>query len=303
MAANNSDSGAPTVGRVALVTGATSGIGRQVAIGLAARGATTVLIGRGEERTSRIAAEIARQTGNPSVESLPVADLALLSEMRHLADEVLRRYPQVHILVNNAAAFFAKREVTADGLERTFALNVMAPFVLTSLLTGRLRESAPARVVQVASRAHKGYEATLEDLQSSAGYRGFQVYGRSKLELILLTREFARRLQGSGVTVNAVHPGWVRSGFAKNSGGVFAFGLRSVGLLMGRSEWKGAQTPLFVAIDPSVAPISGEYFSNRRISRSSGPSRDMVTARRLFAVCAELSGVPELPDPASKLVT
>ncbi len=297
------ESGAPMVGRVALVTGATSGIGRQVAIGLATMGATTVLIGRGEERTSRIAAEIARQTGNPRVESLPVADLALRSEMRHVADEVLRRYPQVHVLVNNAAAFFAKREVTADGLERTFALNVLAPFVLTSLLAGRLQASAPARVVQVASRAHKGYEATLDDLQSSARYRGFQVYGRSKLELILLTREFARRLQGSGVTVNAVHPGWVHSGFAKNSGGVFALGLRCVGLFLGRSEWKGAQTPLFVATDPSIAHISGEYFSNRRISRSSGPSHDMVTARRLFSVCAELAGILELPDSVSKPVT
>jgi len=284
-------------GRVAVVTGATSGLGRHVAIGLAARGATTVIVGRGAERIARVAGEIRQETGSSQVEAVAVTDLAVRSEMRRVADDVLQRYSKVHVLVNNAGGFFARRETTADGLERTFALNVLAPFVLTSLLTPRLRASAPARVVQVASAAHQGYPASLEDLQSQGRYRGFQVYGRSKLELILLTREFARRLAGSGVTVNAVHPGFVHSGFGQNNGGGIAVTIRVLGALFGRSERKGADTPLFVATDPSLSEVTGQYFANRRVRPGSVPSNDVGAARRLFAECASLGQISELPDP------
>jgi retinol dehydrogenase 14 len=283
--------------RIAVVTGATSGIGRQVAIGLAAKGATTVVVGRGEERARQAAREISAETGNLRVESIAVVDLAVRAEMRRVAEEVLRRYPKVHILVNNAGGYIAKREVTSDGLERTFALNVLAPFVLTSLLAGRMKDSAPARVVDVASAAHQGRLARLDDLQSSAKYSGFEVYGRSKLELILLTREFSRRLQGTGVSVNAVHPGFVHSGFGQNNRGGVALAIRVLGALFGRSERRGADTPVFVASDPSVAEVTGQYFANRRVKRGSEPSNDLTAAHRLFSLCAEIGGIPELPEP------
>ena len=288
-------------GRVAVVTGGTSGIGREIVLGLSSLGATVVLVGRGADRTARAAEEIARATGNARVEPLPVSDLALKAEMLRVADETLHRHPVIHLLVNNAGAYFTRREVTADGLERTFALNVLAPFVLTSLLAPALKAGAPSRVVEVASAAHRGNTVDLDDLQSTAKYAGFEAYGRSKLELILLTREFARRLRGTEVTVNAVHPGFVRSGFAQNNGGGVAATIGVLGFLFGRSVRRGAATPLFAATDPSIASVTGEYFSGRRVAGDSPQSRDTAAARRLFSLCSGLAGIPELPEPIEQV--
>ena len=287
----------PLSSRVAIVTGATSGIGRQIAFGLARLGATTVVVGRGEERAARVARDISSATGNPHVDYVGVTDLAVRSEMARLAEECVERYARIHILVNNAGGYFARRDATPDGLERTFALNVLAPFVLTSKLGDRLRESAPARVVNVASAAHRGHSVPFNDLQSTTRYSGFAVYGRSKLELILLTREFSRRFAGTGVTVNAVHPGFVHSGFAKNNGGGIAIGMSILGTLFGRSVRRGAITPLFVATDRAIEGVTGEYFSNRKVTRGSDASRDPAAAQRLFTLCARLSGVNEPPLP------
>ncbi len=267
---------------VAIVTGATSGLGQEIARELAARGRAVVVVGRGADRADAVAKEIARLTGNARVESIGVADLSRPVEVRKLADEILARYPRVSLLVNNAGAIFRHREVTADGLERTFALNVLAPFLLTELLADRLRASAPARVVNVASAAHYRHRINFADLQSQQHYSGYAVYGTSKLELILLTREFARRFAGSGVTVNAVHPGFVASGFGQNNGGGFAFTVRIVGRLFGRSLARGADTPVFVATDPSVAAVSGEYFSDRVVHAGDPASRDTDAASTLF---------------------
>jgi NAD(P)-dependent dehydrogenase (short-subunit alcohol dehydrogenase family) len=279
-------------GRVAIVTGATSGIGREVALGLARLGATTVVVGRGADRASRAAAEIAQATGNPRVESLRVDDLAVISDTRALVAALLDRYSSVHILVNNAGAYFRRREVTPDGLERTFALNVLAPYILTNLLAPRLVASAPARVVNVASEAERSGRVDFDDLQFARKYAGFRAYGSSKLELLWLTREFARRLGGSGVTVNAVHPGYVRSGFGLNNGGGTAFVMRILGALFARSVPRGADVVLYAASAPELAAMTGGYYADRKPIPGTEDSRDNAKAGRLFEACARLSGLP-----------
>ena len=289
-------SGLPLSGRVAVVTGATSGIGREVALGLARQGATTVVVGRGEGRASAIAAEISRASGNPSVDSLRVDDLAVIAHARGLAGAVLERYPKVHILVNNAGGYFRRREVTTDGLERTFALNVLAPYVLTTLLSPRLTTSAPARVVNVASEAERSGRVDFDDLQSArTRYRGFRAYGSSKLELIWLTREFARRLGGTGVTVNAVHPGYVRSGFGLNNGGGTAAVMGFLSRLFARSVERGADTVIYAASAPELAAATGGYFYDRKPLAGTADSQDSAKAARLFGACAQLSGRPVTP--------
>jgi len=276
-------------GRVAVVTGATTGLGHEIALGLARRGATTVVVGRGSERSAAAAREIAATSGSTTVESVGVEDLALRREQRALCDELLRRYPRIDLLVNNAGGVFTRRELTADGLERTFALNVLAPFVLTARLADRLRESGPSRVVNISSGAHRGQRVDLADLQGERKFSGWSAYGRSKLELILLTREYARRFQGTGPTVNAVHPGFVRTGFARNNGGLTAAFVRLAAWIGGRSLVRGADTPLYVATDPSLANVTGEYFSDRAVRPGSPESRDPDIARRLFEACEALA--------------
>jgi NAD(P)-dependent dehydrogenase (short-subunit alcohol dehydrogenase family) len=288
----------PMAGRVAVVTGGTSGIGLEIVRGLAVRGARTVLVGRGGEPRVRAVAEAVRRTsGNPQVEGVAVADLATRAGWTSVAEELLTRLPAIHVLVNNAGAIFSRREVTADGIERTLALNVLAPLALTSLLQDRLRASAPARVVNVASAAHLGYNVELNDLQSAVHYRGYGAYGHSKLDLILLSRELALRFGGTGVTVNAVHPGFVRSGFGRNNRGGTGAAIRIAALLFGKSPRSGAKTPLRVACDPDVVHHSGEYFSGGHIAMGSAASRDLSSARRLYETCRALAGIPEIPLP------
>jgi NAD(P)-dependent dehydrogenase (short-subunit alcohol dehydrogenase family) len=279
-------------GRTSIVTGGTSGIGRALAERLAALGDTVVLVGRGRDRVARAAGEIAERTGNSRIGSVAVTDLALRSEMHRAADELLARYPSIQLLVNNAGAFYARRAVTSEGLERTFALNVLAPFVLTTRLFDRMRESQPARVVQIASEAHRAHHVDFDDLQGDREFRGFRQYGRSKLELLLLTREFGRRYAGTGVTVNAVHPGFIRSGFGLNNGGATAFGVRLAALLFGKSVKHGVEMPLFVATDPSVATVTGGYFSSGHEVRGSEASNDPAAAARLWQVCEQLAPAP-----------
>ena len=278
--------------RVAVVTGATSGLGFEIARRLAVAGFQVVVVGRGEERAAAAAAEIARGTGRADVGAIGVVDLARPGDVRGLATKLLARYPSIHVLVNNAGGLFTHRDVTPDGLERTFALNVLAPFLLTSLLGERLRASAPARVVNVASAAHYRQTVDFDNLQGERAFRGYRAYGRSKLELLLLTREFARRWAGTGVTVNAVHPGFVASGFGQNNGGGMAFGIRLAGFLFGRSVRRGAETPVWAATDPSLTTVTGEYFSNRHRSRGDPASRDGVAAGRLWDACTALLAGP-----------
>jgi retinol dehydrogenase 14 len=281
-AALNGDSGA------AVVTGATSGLGREIALEIAQRGLPVVVVGRGEDRARTAAADIAVATGNPHVTSLGVTDLARPSDVRRLATELLDRYPRISILVNNAGGFFRHRQVTPEGLERTFALNVMAPYLLTNLLAERLKASAPSRVVNIASAAHYRTRVPFNDLQFGRDYPGYRVYGTSKLELILLTREFGRRLAGTGITVNAVHPGFVNTKFGQNNGGATALTIRVLEALFGRSVRRGAETPVMVATDPALGAVTGAYFSDRQVRPGDPASQDPETARRLFEACAEL---------------
>ena len=204
-------------GRVCLITGATAGIGRAAAFQLARMGATLVLVGRSEERCANTVDAIKEQTGNPSVEYM-IADLSVQSEIRALAEEFQNRHGQLHVLLNNAGVINFPRRVSADGIEMTFALNHLGYFSLTLLLLDTLKASAPARIVNVSSDAHRGIEINLEDLEGRRRYGGFGAYSRSKLANVMFTYRLAPRLAGTGVTVNALHPGLVASNFLSNNG-------------------------------------------------------------------------------------
>lgn len=276
---------------VYVVTGGSSGIGRAVAAGLCARPGTVVVVGRDSVRTASAVSALRDRGGPAGVESL-VADLSRLAEVHRLADELLERFPQLDVLVNNAGAYFARREETEEGHERTWALNVLAPFLLIHRLAPRLGADAPARVVNVASAAHEGYHLDLEDLEGRHHYRGFRQYGRSKLALVLLSYEFAERLASARVTVNALHPGFVRTGFAQNNAGGIALGIRMAVRLFGIGPARGARTPLFLATSPEVASTTGAYFVRERAVRSSSPSYDRSTRARLWDECAKATGIP-----------
>ncbi len=276
-------------GRVAVVTGGASGLGWGIARALAARRATVVLVGRAESRSVAAAAEISAQTQNSEVYPLSVTDLAVRSEVSRVVTVLTERYPRIHLLVNNAGGYFHRREVTSEGLERTFALDVLAPFLLTARLLPRLLESAPSKVLMVASEAHRGNSVDFGNLQGDHGYRGYRAYGRSKLELILLAREFARRLHDFPVTVNAVHPGVVASGFGRNNGGVVGYATGLAMRLFGRSVSAAAEDVVFDATEPSLEKVTGEYLSHRQVRSGSAESRNMVVALRLYETCAELA--------------
>jgi NAD(P)-dependent dehydrogenase (short-subunit alcohol dehydrogenase family) len=278
-------------GRVCVVTGATSGIGFFTALALARAGGSVVLVGRDPARTSDALARIAAASANREVRAV-VADLLNQSEVRRLATEVRAQYPRIHVLVNNAGAVFSKRLVTADGLERTWALNVVAPFLLTHLLLPQLTEGAPARVVNVSSAAHVGARLDFDNLQGENGYRGYRAYSRSKLALILLTYEFARRLGETRVTANAVHPGLVASRLGQNNPGAAGRAWALLTFLFGIRPERGARTPTFVAVDPSVLGVTGKYFTRQHEAASSRASYDAAAGARLWDVLALQTEIP-----------
>jgi NAD(P)-dependent dehydrogenase (short-subunit alcohol dehydrogenase family) len=284
-------------GRVCLVTGATSGIGQATARALAGLGATVVVVGRNATRARAVAEEVSRATGNPAVESL-VADFSSLQQVRALADEVIGRYPRLHVLINNAGAVYTKRQLTADGLEMTFAVDHLAPFLLTNLLLDRLTASAPARIVIVSSDAHRNARIDFDDLGGARRYSAFRAYGQAKLANILFTYELARRLQGRGVTVNCLHPGVVATGFGHNNRGLISVGLRVLAPFVKKPE-QGAETVVYLASSPEVEGQSGLYFTNKRPAKTSAASYDQETARRLWDVSATLTGLA--PEAAGVL--
>ena len=273
------------VAEVAVVTGATSGLGREIALELAQKRFRVVVVGRGSDRAAAAAREITAATANPNIDPIGVEDLARMSDVRRLATTLVARYPRISVLVNNAGGVFRRREVTTEGLERTFALNVLAPLLLTELLAEPLKAGAPSRVVNLSSAAHYRQQVPFENLQFTSGYSGFTVYGTSKLELLLLTRELGRRWAGTGVTVNAVHPGFVASGFGQNNGGGYGFTIRVLSKLFGRSIRRGAETPVLVATDPSLSSVTGAYFSDRRVRPGDPASQDLASAHRLYDAC------------------
>jgi|SRR5215472_1714206 len=278
--------------KTCVITGATSGIGLAAAVALAARGAELALVGRdrarGEAALARVRAAVpgARAT-------MHYADLLRRSEVRRLGVELLATYPRIDVLVNNAGALFQRREVTEDGLERTFALNHMAYFRLTRFLQERLIASAPARVVSVASRAHRRATGLdFDDLNLELEYSGWTAYSRSKLANILFTRALARRLAGTGVTANCLHPGFVASRFGDNNRGVFRWSLGVGKRLFAISQARGAETVIYLASDPSVAATSGGYFADSKPATPTAAAHDDRAAERLWEISVKLMEAP-----------
>jgi len=276
---------AAMTGRTILITGGTGGIGRAAAIGLASMGARVGITGRDRARADRAAAEIAQQTGNPAIDVF-VADLSSQSEVRRMAGEVLGAYPRLDVLINNVGGFWAHRRVTADGLEHTFALNHLAPFLLTSLLLERLKASAPARIVTVSSGAQAMGTIDFDDLMGERHYSGSGAYNQSKLANVMFTYELARRLDGTGVTATALHPGLTNTAFSAEdpSMGLLVKVLRP---FMG-SPQRGADTAVYLASSPEAEGLSGLYFSKRKARKSNESSYDGVITRRLWDVSAAL---------------
>lgn len=276
------------IGRTVVVTGATSGIGRATAVGLARMGARVAITGRDRRRAEDAAGEI-RAAGGGGVDVF-VADLSSQAQVRRLAGEVLRCLPRIDVLVNNVGGYWNTRHVTADGLERTFALNHLAPFLLTGLLLDRLTQGAPARVVTVASGAQAMGRIDFDDLQGERSYSGSRAYDQSKLANVLFTYELARRLRGTGVTANALHPGVVSTSFgAEDPGRVQRLLVPFLRPFM-KSPARGAATSIHLASAPAVALVSGRYFAGSRARRSSARSYDEDVAARLWAVSADLVG-------------
>lgn len=277
-------------GKVCLVTGATTGIGKEIALGLAHRGATVAIVGRDPNKCEAAVSELRTRTGNQSIEVL-LADLSSQAEVRRLAAEVTKRYPQLHVLMNNAGAIFTRRYQTVDGLEMTFALNHLAPFLLTNLLLDTLKASGPARIITTSSAAHFGARIHFDDLQSERHYTAFGAYGQSKLANILFTRELAIRLTGTGLTANCFHPGVVASNFGRSNGGI-AGRMFALGQPFFISPEKGAETGIYLAASPTVASISGQYFARKQVARTSAAANDGAVARRLWDVSAMLVHLP-----------
>jgi NAD(P)-dependent dehydrogenase (short-subunit alcohol dehydrogenase family) len=276
-------------GRVCLVTGATSGIGKVTAQALAGMGATVIVIGRNQAKTQAVVDEIRQATGNSNLDLL-VADLSVQRQVRDLAAAVLARYPHIHVLINNAGAINRARSLSPDGIELTFAVNHLAYFLLTNLLLDRLKASAPARIVNVASDAHKKAKIPFDDLMSERHYRAFKVYGQTKLANILFTYELARRLKGTGVTANCLHPGLIATGFGHNDGGLLSLGLSLVSPFIKKSE-QGAETSIYLASSPQVEGVTGQYFQDKMPIKSSPASYDEQAGRRLWEVSAEMTGL------------
>jgi NAD(P)-dependent dehydrogenase (short-subunit alcohol dehydrogenase family) len=279
----------PMAGKTVLVTGGIGGIGRATAMGLAMMGVHLGITGRDRGRTEQAAAEIRAASGGQV--DMFVADLSSQSEVRRLADEVLQACPRLDVLVNNVGGYWNTRHVTADGLERTFALDYLAPFLLTNLLLDRLKQSAPARVVTVASNAHTTGRIDFDDLQSERSYSGSRAYSQSKLGNVLFTYELARRLQATSVTANALHPGVVSTSFgAEDPGGVQRLFVPFVRPFL-KTPVQGAATSILLASSPDLEQVSGRYFANSKPKRSSKASYDQTAAARLWQVSAELVGL------------
>jgi NAD(P)-dependent dehydrogenase (short-subunit alcohol dehydrogenase family) len=305
-------------GKTCLVTGATAGIGEATARELARRGATVIVVGRSRRRCEATIEAIRRETRNEAVHFL-TADLSAQAEVRRLACEFRERHDRLHVLVNNAGALFALRRESVDGIEMTLALNHLGYFLLTHLLLDTIKSSAPARIVNVSSEAHRDVKAfDFDDPQAKKRHRGlgaygqstpasvlytlflplkhpgFLQYGRSKLANLLFTCELARRLEGTGVTVNALHPGFVATNFTAGNGVLGWFLRRWAGLLAIGVE-DGAKTSVYLAASPEVEGVTGAYFIERRPVPSSPTSLDREAARRLWRLSEELTGVPGMP--------
>ena len=282
-------------GKTVVVTGGNSGIGLETAEALAGMGARVIVTARNADKGRAAVAGIVQRLGGHAQVQLVVFDLADLSSVRRGAEEILEQAPRVDVLINNAGVVLSERRETVDGFEATFATNHLGPFLLTNLLLDRLRESAPSRIVNVASTAHNTARKGIlfDDLQSKGKrYRGMRVYGESKLANILFTLELARRLSGTGVTANSLHPGTVRTGYGADGDarGFLAFGIK-IAKPFFLSPAKGARTSIYLASSPEVEGVSGQYFDKCKPAKSRRWAQDTEAAQRLWQVSEELVGL------------
>ena len=278
-------------GKVCMVTGANSGIGKATALGLASLGATVVMVCRSQERGEAALAEIKQKSSNERI-FLLLADLASQAAIRKLAEDFNKQFSALHVLINNAGIIPRKRQVTVDGFETQFAVNHLAPFLLTNLLLDTLKSSAPARIVTVTSDMHRGATINFDDLQSVGSYRPVRVYSETKLANVLFTYELARKLQGSEVTANCLHPGMVATKLLADGIGI-PRPLTSTTKLIGSSPEKGAKTSIYLAASPEVEGVNGKYFVKEKPVESSQISYDQSLAGRLWKQSAELTGLAD----------
>jgi len=273
--------------KVVMVTGANSGIGKAASLALAKMGATIVMVARSKERGEAARSEIIRKSQNNAVDLL-LADLSSLKSVRILASEFQKKYSQLHVLINNAGLFNQRRRVSADGYENTFATNYLAPFLLTNLQLDLLKASAPSQIINVSSVGHYNGHINFDDLTLENDYGGWKAYGQSKLALVLFTHELAKKLQGTGVTVNAVHPGTVATNIWSRPLGPVGFIMALPKLFMTSPE-QGAETIVYLASSPDAKGLNGEYVEKRKVKKSSDESYDEEIAQRLWDVSAKLT--------------
>ena len=273
-------------GKICLVTGSTSGIGKVTARELANRGATVVLVSRSRAKGEATQAAIKQATGNQDVELL-VADLSVLEDVRRLATEFQQTHSHLHLLVNNAGGAYPRRTLTSDGFEATLAVNYLAPFLLTELLLDILKASAPARIVNVSSATHANVSIEFDNLQGEKKYANLRNYSQAKLALLLWTYELARRLEGTGVSVNALHPGVTASNFADGMNGPAAW-MMKLGKPFLLTVEQGAQTTLYLATSSQVEGVTGKYFVKSQEKQSSSRSYDQTVGLRLWEVTEQL---------------
>lgn len=278
-------------GKVCMVTGANSGIGKATALGLASLGATVVMVCRSQERGEAALAEIKQKSSNQRI-FLLLADLASQAAIRKLAKDFNKQFSALHVLINNAGIIPRKRQVTVDGFETQFAVNHLAPFLLTNLLLDTLKRSAPARIVTVTSDMHRGASISFDDLQSVGSYRPVRVYSETKLANVLFTYELARKLKGTKVTANCLHPGMVATKLLADGIGI-PRPLTSTTKLIGSSPEKGAKTSIYLAASPEVEGVNGKYFVKEKPVESSQISYDQSLAGRLWKQSAELTGLAD----------
>jgi retinol dehydrogenase-14 len=283
-------------GNVCLVTGATSGLGTETARALAGEGATVIVHGRDRARVESVVRTLAESTGNGDLHPL-LADLSSLAQVRAAAAQVDASFDRLDVLVNNAGGIFGRRTVTEDGMELTFQVDYLSHFLLTGLLFPKIRASAPSRIINVSSGAHTRGSIRFQDLQMVRRYGAWRAYSQAKLAQVMFTYELARRLEGTAVTVNALHPGWVSSNFGSGAGPLIRYGAK-LSYLFGRSPRKGADTAIYLATSPEVEDVTGKYFVDRKAVRSSRTSYDADAQRRLWTVSEELCGLTAPKGPA-----